>query len=132
MYTTFPPVKAGNYFDFVLRTKSKTIRAVCFSPPKRKSFVDHSSGPVQVKKFRIDPKTKNEDRLMGADVLVQPVANLEFPKVVPKTTDLLKIKSSYIGQLVTVKAKVVDLRHVKLVKSGKLQMVEGTLVDAVG
>ena len=37
------PVKAGNYFDFVLQTKSKTICAVCFSPPKRKSFVDHSS-----------------------------------------------------------------------------------------
>ena len=127
------PVKAGNYFDFVLQTKSKTVRAVCFSPPKRKSFVDHSSGPVQVKKFQIDPKSNNEDLLMGADVLVQPVANLDFPKVdLLKTTDLLKIKSSYIGQLVTVKAKVVDLGRVKLVKSGKLQMVEGTLVDTVG
>ena len=55
------PVKAGTYFDFVLQTKSKTVRAVCFSPPKRKSFVDHSSGPVQVKKFQIDPKSNNED-----------------------------------------------------------------------
>lgn len=127
------PVKAGNYFDFVLQTKSKTVRAVCFSPPKRKSFIDHSSGPVQVKKFQIDPKSNNKDLLMGPDVLVQPVANLDFPKVdLSKTTDLLKIKSCYIGQLVTVKAKVVDLGRVKFVKSGKLQMVEGTLVDAVG
>ena len=70
---------------------------------------------------------------MGPDVLVQPVANLDFPKVdLSKTTDLLKIKSCYIGQLVTVKTKVVDLGHVKFVKSGKLQKVEGTPVDAVG
>ena len=70
---------------------------------------------------------------MRADVLVQRVVNLDFPKVdLSKTTDLLKIKSFYIGQLGTVKAKVVDLGRVKFVKSGKLQMVEGTLVDAVG
>ena len=113
------PVKAGNYFEFVLQTKSKTVRAVCFSPPKRKSFFYHSSGPVQVKKFQIDLKSNNEDLLMGADVLVQPVANLDFPKVdLPKTTDLLsKIKSSYIDQLVTVKAKIADLGRVKFVKA---------------
>ena len=125
-------VKTGNYFDFVLQTKSKTVRAVCFSPNKRKSFIDHSSGPVQVKKFQIDSKSNNEDLLMGADVSVLPVANLDFPKLdLPETTDLLKIKSSYIGQLVTVKAKVVHLGRVQFVKSGKLQMIDGTLVDSV-
>ena len=60
------PNKNWYYFDFVLQTKSKAVCAVCFSPKKRKSFVDHSSGPVQVKKFQIDSKSNNEDLLMGA------------------------------------------------------------------
>ena len=32
------PIENGKYFDFQLQMKHKTVRAVCFSPPKRKYF----------------------------------------------------------------------------------------------
>jgi len=59
----------SSYFDFEVQTKYKTIRAVCFSPKKRKLFDTHSKNetPVELKKCRLETKY-NEDLVLNDDV----------------------------------------------------------------
>lgn len=64
------PLKKGSYFDCQLQGKEKTVRGVCFLPPKLKRFtsLSEANSPVKIKKFRIDTKSNAEDLLMGHDV----------------------------------------------------------------
>ena len=58
------------------------------------------------------------------------ISNIDFPKVdMPTTIDLSIIKTLCVGQLVCFKAKVNQLNKPKQVQSGRLQMVEGILLD---
>ena len=43
------PIKKGKYFEFQLQERSKTVRGVCFSPPKRKLFTELGLKDSQVK-----------------------------------------------------------------------------------
>ena len=54
-------IKNGKYFDFQLQTKHKTVRAVFFSPPKRKYFSKYSKSnvPVELRKVRVDTNRDN-------------------------------------------------------------------------
>ena len=43
------PVYHDKYFEFQIQAKTETVRAVCFSPRKRKQFAayDHNKSPVK-------------------------------------------------------------------------------------
>ena len=66
------PIKNDKYFDFQLQMMHKTVRAVCFSPPKRKYFSDYSASntPVEIKKFKVNTNSNAEDLVMGNNVSV--------------------------------------------------------------
>ena len=129
------PIKNDKYFDFQLQMKHKTVRAVCFSPPKRKYFSEYSTSntPVEIKKFKVDTNSNAEDLVMGNNVSVQYCPNIDFPKVeMPSSVTLATLSNVSVGQLVTVKAKVVHLSPIKVLQSKKLRMNQAHLVDPSG
>ena len=129
------PIKNGKYFDFQLQMKHKTVRAVCFSPPKRKYFSEYStsSTTVEIKKFKVDTNSNAEDLVMGNNVAVQYYPNIDFPKLeIPSSVTLATLSNVSVGQLVTVKAKVVHLSPIKVLQSKKLRMNQAHLVDPSG
>ena len=108
------------------------MRGVCFSPPKVKRFTDFSESatPVKLKKFRLDTSANTEDLLMGHDVSLESLSELDFDKTtMPTSINLNTIKSVCIGQLVTVTAKVSRLHPSREVKSKNLELQEAMLVD---
>ncbi|KAL9951777.1 hypothetical protein ACROYT_G044503 [Oculina patagonica] len=120
------PIKKG---------KEKTVRGVCFSPPKRKrfaSFFDNNS-PVKIKKFQVDTKSNTEDLLMGHDVNIEHFQAIDFDKEpIPTTMSLATIKSVCPGQIVTVTAKVTHLFPSKTVGSKPLQVQNAIIADPSG
>ena len=129
------PIKNGKYFDFQLQMKHKTVRAVCFSPSKRKYFSEYSTSntPVEIKKFKVDTNSNAEDLVMGNNVAVQYYPNIDFQKVeIPSSVTLATLSNVSVGQLVTVKAKVVHLSPIKVLQSKKLRMNQAHLVDPSG
>lgn len=113
------PIKNGKYFDFQLQMKHKTVRAVCFSPPKRKYFSEYSTSntPVEIKKFKVDTNSNAEDLVMSNNVAVQYYPNIDFPKVeIPSSVTLATLSNVSVGQLVTAKAKVVHLSPIKVLQ----------------
>ena len=129
------PIENGKYFDFQLQMKHKTVRAVCFSPPKRKYFSEYSTSntPVEIKKFKVDINSNAEDLVMGNNVAVQYYPNIDFPKVeIPSSVTLATLSNVSVGKLVTVKAKVVHLSPIKVLQSKKLRMNQAHLVGPSG
>ena len=65
------PIRTGptkKYFDFSPQTDAGTsVRAVCFSPQKRKLFEDSTkqSCPIKIKRFMKDKKEGSSDILMS-------------------------------------------------------------------
>ena len=114
--------------------KHKTVRAVCFSPPKRKYFSEYSTSntPVEMK-FKVDTNSNAEDLVMSNNVAVQYYPNIDFPKVeIPSSVTLATLSNVSVGKLVTVKAKVVHLSPIKVLQSKKLRMNQAHLVDPSG
>ena len=112
--------------------KHKTVGAVCFSPPERKYLSEYSTSntPVETKKFKVDTNSNAEDLVMGNNVSVQYCPNIDFPKVeIPNSITLATLSNVSVGQLVTVKAKVVHLSPIKVLQSKKLRMILTHLVD---
>ncbi|CAH3167388.1 unnamed protein product, partial [Pocillopora meandrina] len=103
-------IKNGKYFDFQLQTKHKTIRAVCFSPPKRKYFSKYSKSnvPVELRKVRI----------------IQYYSNIDFPRVeIPSSVTLATLSSVCVGRL---EAKVLHLSPIKCFTVWKTENNSGT------
>ena len=46
------PAYYDKYVEFQIQAETETVRAVCFSPTKRKRFAtyDHNKSPVKIKK----------------------------------------------------------------------------------
>lgn len=94
------PIKNGKYFDFQLQMKHKTVRAICFSPPKRKYFSECSTSntPVEIKKFKVDINSNAEDLVMGNNVAAQYYPNIDFPKVeIPSSVTLATLSNVSVG-----------------------------------
>ena len=116
------PIKNENYFDFQLQMKHKTVRAVCFSPPNRKYFSEYSTSntPVEIEKFKVDTNSNAEDLVMGNNVAEQYYPNIDFPRVeIPSSVTLATQSNVSVGQLVTVKPKVVYLSPIKVLHAVK-------------
>jgi hypothetical protein len=138
-------VKKGpskKYFDFDLQTGEKTVvRAICFAPRKRKCIEDamEKSSPIKMKKFMHDEKNEGStDILMSDNVEIDQIqpADVTFPKtdLVPADLNLSMLSMITVNQLVTLKAKVVNLQKSQNVCIGgkTLKKVDGVLIDPYG
>ena len=126
------PVYHDKYFEFQIQAESETVRAVCFSPRKRKQFAayNQNNSPVKLKRFKIDTTSNAKDVLIGDDVFVEDCPNINFQKSeLPSTMNIAVAKTVRVGQHVTVKAKVANLTEVKKDNSGRFNMVHAVLVD---
>ena len=126
------PVYHDKYFEFQIQTESETVRAVCFSPRKRKQFAAYNQNntPVKLKRFKIDTTSKAKDVLIGDDVFVEDCPNINFQKSeLPSTMNIAVAKTVRVGQHVTVKVKVANLTEVKKDNFGRFNMVHAVLVD---
>ena len=80
--------------------KHKTVRAIRFSPPKRKYFSECSTSntPVEIKKFKVDINSNAEDLVMGNNVAVQYYPNIDFQKVeIPSSVTLATLGNVSVG-----------------------------------
>ena len=132
LHNLSPLKKNGGYFDFQIQTKHKTVRAVCFSPQKRKllkSYFDKES-PVKLKKCRLETKCNSEDLMLEDDSEIEPLTDIDFSKIdLPTNFTIATLKNVSIGQLVAIKAKVVSTNEKKEVKNGTLSLMEAHLID---
>jgi len=112
--------------------KSTTVRAVCFSPAKRKRIDSccKEKTPVKIKTFRLETKSNSEDIIVDDNVKIEECPEIAFErKEIPTNLTIAKLKSICIGQLITIKAKVASLQPIKDVNDGALKLVEGILID---
>ena len=126
------PVYHGQYFEFQIQAETETVRAVCFSPRKRKQFAtyDHNKSPVKYKRFKIGTTSNAKDVLVGDKVSAEDCASTNFQKSeLPSTMNIAVAKNVRVGQHVTVKAKVANLTEVKKDNSGRFDMVHAVVVD---
>ena len=77
-----PPHSTSSEPEFQLQERSKTVRGVCFSLPKRKLFTELGlkDSPVKIKKYRVDSTAYSEDLLMGHDVVIDACHDVDFQK----------------------------------------------------
>jgi DNA-directed RNA polymerase subunit RPC12/RpoP len=131
------PMKKGIFFECQLQTSTETVRAVCFSPKKRTAIVNYSENgtAVKVKKFRYETKYNSQDIVIDEHTTVDECKDITFEKKdLPDTTKTIQIahlKSLSVGQLVTVKGKVISTKPVKNIKP-TLTMREVYIVDTTG
>ena len=129
------PIKKGKYFEFQLQERSKTVRGVCFSPPKWKLFTElgQNNSPVKIKKYRVDSTAYSEDLLMGPDVVIDTCHDVDFQKQqLPSTMNISNAKLVCPGQITTIRAKVAHTHPPKQVSSKNLLMQNVVIVDPSG
>ena len=65
-----------------MQTEDKTVRGVCFSPPKLKWFCELSQkdSPLKLKDFRVDTASNLKNLLMGCDVIIEDLQEIDFQK----------------------------------------------------
>ncbi|KAL9964249.1 hypothetical protein ACROYT_G027863 [Oculina patagonica] len=134
------PILTSNktkYFDMQIQTGEDEVkRGVCFSPPRIDEFNKHSESksPVKISKFRLDKSTTSV--CMGPDVQLSQVDKLDFErKTLPQTLNLSLLNSVFDGQLISIKAKLINLTAAKKfssTKSAALNKSEADLLDPHG
>lgn len=89
---------------------------------------------VKISKFRLDKSSTSV--CMGPDVQLSQVDKLDFErKTLPQTLNLSLLNSVFDGQLISIKAKLINLTAVKkfsTTKSGVLNQSEAHLLDPHG
>ena len=129
--------QSKKFFDFRLQTQEDVIRGVCFSPGKKRAFEDAAlkKSPVKLKKF-IHDKKNTTDILMNDKVLLEEVAEVDFEyrQIVPHEMNIGKLNIITPEQMITLKAKVINLSQPTAVHAhgGTLAKVEGLLIDPHG
>lgn len=125
----------STHFDFQVQTKYKTVRAVCFSPHKRKVLNSFSKTdtPVKLKKCRLETKYNSEDLVLNDDVKIEACSEVDFKKKELTTNfKISTLKSISVGQLITIKAKVLAKSSTQEVRGRKLTLVEAQIIDHTG
>eukprot|EP00794_Sanderia_malayensis_P002084 gene2084-2362_t len=127
------------FFDFQFQTETGVVRAVCFSPGKKRCFEEASfkKSPVKIKKFMKDKAAHSTDIIMNEKVIVQelPSLNFECHDLVPKELNIQKLAEVSPQQMVTLKAKVCNLRKETTIlqySKNPLKKRDGLLVDPFG
>ncbi|KAL9987015.1 hypothetical protein ACROYT_G001249 [Oculina patagonica] len=134
------PILTSNktkYFDMQIQTGEDEVkRGVCFSPPRIDEFNKHSErkSPVKISKFRLDKSTTSV--CMGPDVQLSQVDKLDFErKTLPQRLNLSLLNSVFDGQLISIKAKLINLTAAtkfSSTKSAALNKSEADLRDPHG
>ena len=128
--------KNKRYFDMqIQKSENEVVRGVCFFPPRHKEFEIHSQNksPVKITEFRVD--AKSNDICMGANVQLQQLVNIEFARVeTPETLNLSLLNHVSNGELIKIKAKVVQLQGEKKLKvrDEVLRKADAQLIDPYG
>eukprot|EP00794_Sanderia_malayensis_P008386 gene8386-9285_t len=127
------------FFDFQFQTETGVVRAVCFSPGKKRCFEEASfkKSPVKIKKFMKDKAAHSTDIIMNEKVIVQelPSLNFECHDLVPKELNIQKLAEVSPQQMVTLKAKVCNLQKETTIlqySKNPLKKRDGLLVDPFG
>ena len=127
------------YFDFQVQTGTDVVRAVCFSPSKRKAFDEASmkKSPVKIRKFMLDKKEGSTDILMNDKVQLDELDSVDFERreIVPQGLTISGLLNIMPEQLIDLKAKVISLQKPSTVKANTdnpLRKQEGLLIDPTG
>jgi hypothetical protein len=138
------PVRVGpkkKFFDFHLQVEGKkSVRAICFSPAKRKLFdeCEKNSTPVKIRKFMHDRKEGSTDILMSEYVIVEELKPEDVPfskeELLPSDLNVSMLASISPQQLISLKAKLIHVGEVETVKTphSTLRKCDGLLVDPSG
>eukprot|EP00794_Sanderia_malayensis_P021336 gene21336-23411_t len=131
--------QSKKYFDFSVQTENDVVRAVCFSPVKRKAFDEASmkKSPVKIKKFIDDRKQDSNDILMNDKVMLEELDSVYFERrePVPEGLIISGLTTIMPEQLVNLKAKVINLQKPSSVNTNTdnpLQKQEGLIIDQTG
>ena len=127
--------KKNTYFDMQLQTEKNVVCAVCFSSRKHREFEDIAlqKSPVKLTNIEFDKHDKTSV-LMGGKVQLHKVS-VPFPiKPLPSTVNIASLSAINENQIVTFKAKVVQLSATKRfpTKDGIKEKAEALLVDPHG
>eukprot|EP00794_Sanderia_malayensis_P017179 gene17179-18908_t len=127
------------YFDFHVQTDKDVVRAACFCPSERKTFNDLSSkqSPVKIKKFILDKDENSTDILVNDKLVIEEVESVDFQRkqLIPTELTIEKLTAIAPEQIITLKAKVINLQKVskgKINTDNLLTKREGLLLDPSG
>ncbi len=112
---------------------------VCFSPQKRKLFADaeNQARPIKIQKFVEEKKDGSTDILMNdVDLELMSKDDVEFERknIVPADLNLSMLSLLSLQQLISLKAKVINLKDPEKVRAAQfsLDKADATLVDRLG
>ena len=107
-----------NYFDCQIQTQDKQIHGVCFELGCRNEFksIESNRSPVKLKNFRLSNKFNTENIVMDDQTHVTLTQNPEefLPINMTEATPLSQFPLIAVEQLLTIKAKVVQMSGIKL------------------
>ena len=121
-----------SYFDMSVQTADGLIRGVCFSTSKQEHFDEMSNkeSPIKPRNFRLEKAGDATTVLMSNNVLLEPTEkNYIFTN--PSANNIQSISVANINQMVTIKAKLVQMSAKNKVKTqdGEKIRVYAYLVD---
>ncbi|CAB3979082.1 Hypothetical predicted protein [Paramuricea clavata] len=124
------------YFDVQVQTKNGIVRGICFAHQKRGEFETFSNTKSPVKMKNVSQKDEGHHRtiLMNSRTQLEET-NVDFDFVeIPPIENISSLSAINENQLVTLKAKVVQLSGEKIIttRSGPKKKREGFLVDPFG
>ena len=127
------------FFDCQVQTSEKTVRGVCFSPEKKSEFdlAQFNKKPIVLKNFKVNNNFGNDNVVMNNKTQIgdSTLTEKEFKRVdIPDTLDIISLTNVAPEQLVSFKAKVVNLGGVKHFETqkGTFTKQEGFLIDPTG
>eukprot|EP00794_Sanderia_malayensis_P003966 gene3967-4517_t len=133
------PIKKGpskNFFDFAVQTETATVRGVCFSPSKRRHLEDISlsASPVKLRKFVCDRNPDCTDILTNDSLIIEDAGDVGFERkeILPKNLNISMLHSISPQQLVTIKAKIVNIEPPVIVEKVGFTKQKAALIDPSG
>lgn len=129
--------KTTSYFDMDIQTKTEVVRGVCFASGKHSDFqtMSKNKSPDKLNNFTIKNNWGTPNILMNSSVQLEEAKYIDFkPRSMEATQTITTLSSANSGQLVTLKAKVVQLSAPKKIKTknGFLTKAEAFLIDPHG
>eukprot|EP00794_Sanderia_malayensis_P020933 gene20933-22989_t len=130
------PIKKGpskNFFDFAVQTETATVRGVCFSPSKKRHLEDISlsASPVKLRKFVCDRNPDCTDILTNDSLIIEDAGDVGFERkeILPKNLNISMLHSITPQQLVTIKAKIVNIGPPVMVEKVGFTKENAALID---
>ena len=135
------PVKrsyGSEYMNCDIQTESSVVKAVCFSPEKRKTLqaMAQQKTPVKIKKYNISTKFGREDVVIDRKTcLIPTTVAFQYQGVETSSSNITSLSQVAPDQLVAVKARVKHLsspKNVVLVGGDPVRKQECYVCDPSG